>query len=198
MHLINNVIIYLNKIYITAKKFSLNLSVPFLGKQSIVFQAKMNRIMAQYYPNIELKLYLKCTKRLSNLFRVKNITPYVLKSNVYKYSCAGCSASYIGKTSRHLHVRICEHMGISNLTNSSRLTPPFSAMHEHSKACTKIVSNSFKIIANGNSDIELLIKESLLIEDYHPSLNNNNSSFELRIFNHFHVYFLQSLLCKLR
>ena len=105
----------------------------------------MNRIMAKYYPNIELKLYFKCTKRLSNLFRVKDITSYVLKSNVVnKYSCAGCSASYIRKTSRHLHVRICEHMGISNLNNSSLLTIPHSAIHEHSKACTKIVSNSLK------------------------------------------------------
>ena len=167
-----------------AKKFSLSLSLPFLGKQSIIFQTKMNRIMAKYYPNIELKLYFKCTKRLSNLFHVKDITPYVLKSNVvYKYSCAGCSASYSRKTFRHLHVRICEHMGVSNLINSSLLTPLYNAIHEHSKACSKIVCNSFKIIANGNNDIELLIKESLLIKDYHPSLNNNNSSFELRIFN---------------
>ena len=42
----------------------------------------MYRIMAKNYPNIELKLYFKCMKRLSNLFRVENITPYVLKSNV--------------------------------------------------------------------------------------------------------------------
>ena len=47
-------------------------------------------------------------------------------------------------------------MGVSNLTNSLLLTPPYSARHEHSKACNKIVSDSFKIIANGNSDIELL------------------------------------------
>ena len=50
-------------------------------------------------------------------------------------------------------------------------------------ACTKISPNSFKIITNGNSDIELTSKESLIIRDYHPLLNNNNSSFELCIFN---------------
>ena len=50
--------------------------------------------MAKHYPNIELKLYCKCIKRLSNLFRVKDITPFMLKSNVvYLYSCAGYSAS---------------------------------------------------------------------------------------------------------
>ena len=74
-------------------------------------------------------------------------------------------------------------MGVVNLTNNSLLTPPYSAIHEHSKACTKIFSNTYKIIANGNSDIEFLIKESLLIKNYCPSLNNKNSSFELRIFN---------------
>ena len=124
-----------------------------------------------------------CAKRLSNLFCIKDITPHVLKSYVvYKHSCTGCSASYIGKTFRHLHVRICEHTGLSNLTNSSLLTPPYSAIHENSKACTKIVSNSFKIIANGNSDIELLIKGSLLIKVYRPSFNNYNSSFEMLMF----------------
>ena len=74
-------------------------------------------------------------------------------------------------------------MRVSNLTNSSLLTPPYSAIHEHSKPCAKIVSNSFKIIANDNSDIKLLIKESFLLKDYHPLLNNNNSSFELHVFN---------------
>ena len=88
----------------------------------------------------------------------------------------------LGKLPRYLHVRICEHMGELNLTNSSLLTPPYSAIHEHSKACTTIFSNGLKKKQNGNSDIELLIKESLLIKDYRPSLNNN-SSFELRIFN---------------
>ena len=61
--------------------------------------------------------------------------------------------------------------------------PPYSVIYEHSKACTKIFFNSFKIIANGKSDIELLIKESLLIKDYCPSLNNNSNFFELCICN---------------
>ena len=37
-------------------------------------------------------------------------------------------------------------------------------MNTYSKTYTKIFPNSFKIIANGNSDIELLIKESHLIK----------------------------------
>ena len=32
----------------------------------------MNRIRAKYYPHIEIKLYFKCTKKLSNLLRVKD------------------------------------------------------------------------------------------------------------------------------
>ena len=43
-----------------------------------VLKQKMDRIyiIAKYYPNIEQKLYFKFTKRLSNLFRVKDINPF--------------------------------------------------------------------------------------------------------------------------
>ena len=34
----------------------------------------------------------------------------------YKYKCGGCNAIYYGKTKRHFKVRICEHLGISHLT----------------------------------------------------------------------------------
>ena len=51
----------------TAKKFFLSLCI-FFRKQSTIFRTKINRIMAKYYANIELKLYFKCSKRLFNLF----------------------------------------------------------------------------------------------------------------------------------
>ena len=86
-------------------------------------------------------------------------------------------------------------MGVSNLTNSLLLTPPYSAIHEHSKVFIKIFHNSFKIIANGNSDIELLIKESFSIKDYRPLLNNINSSFQLSKFNLFIFLFFLYKAC---
>ena len=37
-------------------------------------------------------------------------------TNVYKFTCGSCNATYSGKTKRHFKVRICEHLGISALT----------------------------------------------------------------------------------
>lgn len=181
---------YLNKVYSpkvaisTARKLTLNACIPFLGKQSIALRAKLNRLMAKYYPNIELRVCFKSASNISRLFHVKDATPRVLKSNVvYRYSCAGCNAGYIGKTSRHLHVRICEHKGVSCLTGKHFDRPSFSAIREHSMSCAPIALDGFQILARGNTDIELLIKESLLIADQRPILNSNISSLELRVFN---------------
>ena len=40
----------------------------------------------------------------------------LLSGPFHKYKCGGCNAIYYGKTKRHFKVRICEHLGISYLT----------------------------------------------------------------------------------
>ena len=174
---------YLNKFYslkvaiFTARKLTLNACIPLLGKQSIALRAKLNRLMAKYYPNIELRVCFKSASNISRLFHVKDATPRVLKSNVvYRYFCADCNAGYIGKTSRHFHVRICEHKVVSCLTGKYFDRPSFSAIREHSMSFAPIALDGFQILARGNTDIELLINESLLIADQRPILNSNISS----------------------
>ena len=100
-----------------------------------------------------------------------------------KVDSAGCNAGYIGKTYRHLHVRICEHRGVSCLTGKHFDRPSFGAIREHSMSCAPIALDGFQILARGNTDTKLLIKESLLIAGQRPVLNCNISSLELRVFN---------------
>ena len=38
------------------------------------------------------------------------------KRLVYQDKCGGCNATYYGKTKHYFKVRICEHLGISHLT----------------------------------------------------------------------------------
>ena len=83
----------------------------------------------------------------------------------------------------YVHVRICERKGVSRLTGKHFDRPSFSAVREHSMSCASIALDGFQILARGNTDIELLIKESLLIADQRPILNSNISSLELRVFN---------------
>ena len=82
-----------------------------------------------------------------------------------------------------IHVRICEHKGVSCLTGKHFDRPSFSAIREHSMSCASIALDGFQILAVGNTDIELLIKESLSIADQWPTLNSNISSLELHVFN---------------
>ena len=87
---------YLNKVYSpkvavsTARKLTLNACIPFLGKQSITLRAKLNRLMAKYYPNIELRVYFKSAPNISRLFHVKAVTTHVLKSNLVYRSLLLC------------------------------------------------------------------------------------------------------------
>ena len=94
---------------------------------------------------------------------------------VYKYSCSGCQACYIGKTSRHLLIRSRGHLGIGEKGQPTKTSP--SAISEHIKQtghCANL--ENFTILEKANNEYDLLIFESLLILRDRPSLNAQNSS----------------------
>ena len=47
--------------------------------------------------------------------------------------CRCCSASYVGQTTRHLHTRVSEHLGISPITGKPSSSPPMSSISSHLK-----------------------------------------------------------------
>ena len=64
-----------------------------------------------------LKIVFTSPVRVKSFFTFKDKLPKMLLSGlVYQYKCGGCNATYYGKTKRHFKVRICEHLGISHLT----------------------------------------------------------------------------------
>ena len=82
-------------------------------------------------PQCNIKVILKSTKRLSALFRFKDVIPKKLRSHlIYKFSCSSCNATYYGKTERHLNVRSGEHISLSPLTGNRVACKP-SAISEH-------------------------------------------------------------------
>ena len=106
---------------------------------------------------------------------------------VYIYTCQCCGALYLGQTRRHIHTRISEHMGVSPLTGKKRATTlfPTSSIQAHTRQTNHAISpNDFSIISScrSSSNFELLIRESLLISKYKPSLNENISSIPLSLF----------------
>jgi len=158
------------------------IGLPFLGRLTDQMRRSIKQINKQLIPHKDIIVYFKPGKRISNFFHVKDSTPFELRSHViYKYTCARCQSSYIGQTARHLRHRIAEHAGTSHLTGKIMKSQSHSNIREHCSRCpgSDCSEHNFKILARGTSELELLIKERLLINNEQPTLNGNIGSFEL-------------------
>jgi hypothetical protein len=166
-------------------KERLYIGLPYLGKQTDVVRRNIINICKQFIPHKDLIVFFNPGFRVSNFFRVKDITPVDLRSRViYQYTCAICQNSYIGQTSRHLRHRISEHKGVSHLTGNVVKNKVHSNIREHSSHCngSDCSPANFRILASGNNEQELLIKERLLITFKKPSINGNVGSSNLLLY----------------
>ena len=92
------------------KDFLFTLGLSYFGNSSSQFAKKLSVLMQRKF-NVDINVYYT-TFKTGSYFRLKCSTPLSLMSNVvYKFNCS-CDAdlSYIGMTTRHLSVRIGEHL----------------------------------------------------------------------------------------
>ena len=176
------------KVYFTVPQKELSICLPFLGKQSLELKSKLTRFSSKYFPTCRIKVVFKCKNRLKNFLVFKDRIPLSVRSHLlYRYTCSGCNAIYIGKTKRHYLVRVFEHLGISMRTHK-KFT--YNANYKNNSAilnhvnCQKCVGKeeNFKIIGSATNDFHLLLKESLLINKQKPSLNTSDNSLPLSLF----------------
>ena len=117
---------------------------------------------------------------ITSLFPNKDRLNRSLKSkvDVYKASCWNCDDFQdIGKTKRRLHIRKTEHFkALSKNCQTSAIADHITLTGHNIKW------DHFEILAAGRYDIYCRIKESLLIEDLKPSLNENVSSEKLFLY----------------
>ena len=98
--------------------------------------------------------------KVGSLLSVKDTIPSGLRSCVvYKFSCAGCAACYVGETTRHFSTRVREHL------ETDRASHIFKHL-EGSKECRSACS-----LDQASSRFELKIKEALHILWEKPALN---------------------------
>ena len=98
--------------------------------------------------------------------------------------CGRYNATYYGETCRHFKVRVGEHSGISPLKNKRSKSKKSTAYKYHMLICDQPVSfDDFKVLACGNFEFHLKIKESLLISRNQPVLNKNEASLSLHLFD---------------
>ena len=152
--------------------------IPYIGMSSVIYGRKIREILKSNYC-VDVRIVFTSFK-VRNYFSLKSRTPSSLLSNVvYKFQCL-CDTDqvYIGKTKRHLTVRVREH-------GNSR-----SAIFDHLQLCSRCKDNfscnRFKILDRGRDDFETTIKEALYIKNSRPKLNKQlytqGSSFILSVF----------------
>ena len=118
------------------------------------------------------------TSLFSILLRIK----FLRSGVVYLLKCRCCSASYVGQTTRHLHTRISEHLGIFPITGKPSSCSVMPSIFFHLNT-TGDSSNfdGFAILSSCSNTSELLIHESPLISKLKPSLNVQGSSIPLNL-----------------
>ena len=145
---------------------------------------RLNRCISKRLKFCKLQIIFQTSNRLKNYFRFKDRVPETLQSNfVYKFKCGSCTASYYGKTYRHMKVRVSEHQGVSPRTGKRIKGTLSTSVRDHMLDCDHRVSwEDFSIIGRGSNHYLLETKESLFIKRDNPSLNRNKCSQELFLF----------------
>ena len=140
--------------------------LPYIGPFSITTQRRIKKLVSTFCTDLDIKLVFTPFK-IRRLFGVKDSIPTDLRSRViYKFSCAGCSACYVGETNRHLATRIREHL------SSDKHSHIFKHL-KNSENCRSLCSEDcFKILDSASSSFQLKIKEAMHILWEQPSLNS--------------------------
>ena len=96
---------------------------------------------------------------------------------VYRANCWDCDSFYVGKTKRRLHDRKTEHFkALSQGCHASALADHVISTGHNIKW------DHFDILTTGKSDFQYKIKETLLISELKPSLNENVGSEKLFLY----------------
>ena len=169
---------------LTVPKKQLYLVLPFMGKMSALVKSGLARSFHKRLPFCKVKIVFKTSNRLKNYFNFKDVVHELPRScQIYNFKCGSCNASYIGKTFRHMKVRVSEHQGVSPRTGKHLKGTLSTSLRYHMLDCNHVVAwDDFKVLGRESNHWLLEIKENLFIKRDRPSLNKNIYSHELFLF----------------
>ena len=111
-----------------------------------------------------------------HLFSTDPIPSNLRSSVVYKFSCAGCNACYVGETTRHFSTRVRERLA------TDRASHVYKHL-QHPESCRDLCStNCFSILDCATTSFQLKIKESLHIHWEKPTLNQQVNHVKLKLY----------------
>ena len=177
----------------------LYMSLPYSGKEAESIVRRSKKRLSKLFKkekNVKFNIFFQSTK-ISFFTSNKDRTPLLSSSSViYQYNCAGCGASYVGKTENTLFNRTKEH----------GWKQKDSAIHQHLDTCEawkdivgflqmfdsdvdkmqlqiNTVRENTKVIRRSNNWLTLAFLESLAIKELKPKLNKGlKSCKELSLF----------------
>ena len=162
----------------TVPKKEILVILPFLGLQSNVITKQLKACINKFYGCIDLRVIFQSNHRIKSFFPYKDrFNRSQMSKVVYKASCWDCQDFYTGKTKRRLHDRKTEHFkAITSTSHASAIADHVTSTGHNFKW------DHFDILAKGRSDVHCKIKETLLIRDLKPALNENVGSEKLYLY----------------
>ena len=137
----------------------------YIGLFSKIADNKIGYLVKKYCKDLDVELDISSFK-VGNLFSVKDSVPDKLRSRVvYKFSCAGCSARYVGETSRHFTTRVREHL------STDRVSHVYKHLQNSDKCRNLCTEKNFIILDSASTVFQLKIKEALHIQWQHGNIS---------------------------
>ena len=154
------------------------IKLPFVGNSSMHIEKELQSFFRRKLSDkVKLMIVHNC-HAIGNMFKHKDKQPLLYRNNVvYKLSCS-CGSIYIGQTRRNLQSRMDEHNPMAKHQQQSDVIKHLSENPGHSIDFSKP-----EILTSAYNPRELLIKETLLIQQYKPEINSDTSSHPLYVFN---------------
>ena len=129
----------------------------FRGKPTEHFVKSLKKL------NAPCRFIMTLVKTKAEISKLKTPVPHMLQNNVvYKITCPGCDASYVGCTTRLLQQRFREHVGSRGLIKN------------HFDSCQIMPSHDHVKILGKNKGEKLLSLEALFINRFKPTLNSKD------------------------
>ena len=157
------------------KTKSVYFQLPYIGKTSNQIENEIRKSLEKTATSYKL-IMVHGTSTIGQYFKHKD-TQSLLHTTavVYQLKCS-CGQNYIGQTRRNIKLRLKEHQpnnhGKSDVANHLIENPNHN-----------IDFSNPKILAKDNNWRKLRIKETLLIQNFQPSLNSDDASVPLYLFN---------------
>ena len=157
----------------------IQLTLPYNGQHGNQLIRKMKKRLKKLLPsNVKTSISYSAVK-LSSKFRVKDKTKFEHRNDiVYLCKCPeiNCKQTYIGETKRRIIERVIDHNKRDKNSHVLR--------HTDTEKHKRVFTDDFTILgSNYRSNFKRKISESLFIKQYKPTLNTQENSITLKLFN---------------